>query len=201
VLTPTENRARNHLGVNTPTTPGKIERFHRTLRRKLLDEVGAFASIEAAQAAVTEWVHAYNTQRPHQSLDMATPASLFRPRPDHVGHSAYTSDGRPRGRGSPDSASAAYCECSHTEGPRARSACPSLGRSGSRWRPTAVARQMIRRSDHHYLGGPRQCPHAPRGRSHQDRSLTVDHRGPGPADDARRTSRTPRACPARAQPR
>ncbi|NYJ19528.1 transposase InsO family protein [Leifsonia psychrotolerans] len=65
----------------SPTTTGKIERFHRTLRRELLDEVGAFASIEAAQAAVTEWVHAYNTQRPHQSLDMATPASLFRPRP------------------------------------------------------------------------------------------------------------------------
>jgi transposase InsO family protein len=65
----------------SPTTTGKIERFHRTLRRELLDEVGAFASIQAAQAAVTEWVHAYNTQRPHQSLDMATPASLFRPRP------------------------------------------------------------------------------------------------------------------------
>src|SRR4029079_6654727 len=64
----------------SPTTTGKVERFHKTLRRELLDETGAFASIEAAQAAIDEWVHAYNTVRPHQSLDMATPASLFRSR-------------------------------------------------------------------------------------------------------------------------
>jgi hypothetical protein len=64
----------------SPTTTGKIERFHRTFRRELLDETGAFESIEAAQTAIDEWVHAYNTVRPHQSLDMATPATLFRSR-------------------------------------------------------------------------------------------------------------------------
>jgi len=62
----------------SPTTTGKVERFHRTLRRELLDEVGAFASIETAQAAVDAWVHAYNTMRPHQSLNMATPAPVPR---------------------------------------------------------------------------------------------------------------------------
>lgn len=65
----------------SPTTTGKIERFHRTLRRELLDEVGAFSSVEDAQAALDEWVQAYNTQRPHQSLDMQAPAALFRPGP------------------------------------------------------------------------------------------------------------------------
>jgi transposase InsO family protein len=65
----------------SPTTTGKIERFHRTLRRELLDETGAFATVDAAQSAIDEWIHAYNTQRPHQSLKMATPASLFRARP------------------------------------------------------------------------------------------------------------------------
>lgn len=60
------------------TTTGKIERFHRTLRRELLDEVGAFATSGSAQAAIDQWVHTYNTNRPHQGLDMATPASLFR---------------------------------------------------------------------------------------------------------------------------
>ncbi|MDV2474333.1 IS481 family transposase [Rhodococcus zopfii] len=64
----------------SPTTTGKIERFHRTLRRELLDETGAFSSLADAQAAIDQWVHAYNTARPHQSLEMATPASLFRPR-------------------------------------------------------------------------------------------------------------------------
>lgn len=49
----------------SPTTTGNIERFHRTLCRELLDETGAFETIEAAQIAIDEWVHAYNTVRPH----------------------------------------------------------------------------------------------------------------------------------------
>jgi transposase InsO family protein len=66
-------------GPYSPTTTGKVERWHRTLRRKLLDEAGPFADLPSAQAAITTWVHAYNHARPHQALDMATPASLFRP--------------------------------------------------------------------------------------------------------------------------
>lgn len=34
--------------------------------------------LPSAQAAISAWVHAYNHARPHQSLDMATPSSLFR---------------------------------------------------------------------------------------------------------------------------
>ncbi len=63
----------------SPTTTGKIERFHKTLRAEFLDHVAPFESLDAAQAAVDGWVESYNHQRPHQSLDMATPASLFRP--------------------------------------------------------------------------------------------------------------------------
>ncbi|MEU7908290.1 integrase core domain-containing protein [Actinoplanes sp. NPDC049118] len=63
----------------SPTTTGKIERWHRTLRRELLDVTGPFADLPTAQAAISGWVHAYNYERPHQALDMATPASLFRP--------------------------------------------------------------------------------------------------------------------------
>lgn len=63
----------------SPTTTGKIERWHKTLREELLDQAGAFASLDAAQEAINGWVHAYNHSRPHQALDMATPASLFRP--------------------------------------------------------------------------------------------------------------------------
>ncbi|MDV6296727.1 IS481 family transposase [Rhodococcus aetherivorans] len=64
----------------SPTTTGKIERFHRTLRRELLDETGTFDTIETAQQAIDEWVHAYNHFRPHQALDMSAPADLFRTR-------------------------------------------------------------------------------------------------------------------------
>jgi transposase InsO family protein len=68
----------------SPTTTGKIERFHKTLRRELLDSAGPFASIEAAQEAIDAWVHGYNYSRPHQSLGMATPATVFRPAPVEV---------------------------------------------------------------------------------------------------------------------
>jgi transposase InsO family protein len=63
----------------SPTTTGKVERWHKTLQDEFLDDAGPFASIEAAQAAVDAWRQEYNTDRPHQSLDMATPAERFRP--------------------------------------------------------------------------------------------------------------------------
>ena len=68
-----------HGKPRSPTTTGKIERFHKTLRAELLDHVAPFESLAAAQAAIDGWVHAYNHQRPHQALEMAVPASRFRP--------------------------------------------------------------------------------------------------------------------------
>jgi transposase InsO family protein len=61
----------------SPTTTGKVERFHQTLRRELLDHCGPFADIGEAQAAVDAWVVQYNNHRPHQSLDMAYPVQRF----------------------------------------------------------------------------------------------------------------------------
>lgn len=63
----------------SPTTTGKIERFHQSLRRELLDEHGPFADRGDAQAVIDGWREDYNTVRPHQSLDMDSPASRFRP--------------------------------------------------------------------------------------------------------------------------
>src|SRR6266568_5588394 len=65
--------------IHSPTTTGKIERLHQTLQRELLDVHGPFESIEALQAAVDAWRQQYNTDRPHQSLAMAFPASRFIP--------------------------------------------------------------------------------------------------------------------------
>jgi transposase InsO family protein len=62
----------------SPTTTGKIERFHRTLRAEF-DTRQVFSSLRTAQQALDEWVAYYNTARPHQSLGMATPASRFQP--------------------------------------------------------------------------------------------------------------------------
>jgi transposase InsO family protein len=69
-----------HTGVRSPTTTGKIERFHQGLRREFLDG-RTFVSAEHAQAELDRWVQDYNTNRPHQALEMATPAERFRLQP------------------------------------------------------------------------------------------------------------------------
>ena len=63
----------------SPTTTGKIERFHRSMRAEFLSNRPAFTNLKVAQQALDEWVDYYNTARPHQSLDMATPAQRFAP--------------------------------------------------------------------------------------------------------------------------
>jgi transposase InsO family protein len=60
----------------SPTTTGKIERFHRTLRDEF-NTRQVFRNLKTAQEALDEWVSYYNTQRPHQSLGDMTPASRF----------------------------------------------------------------------------------------------------------------------------
>jgi len=69
-----------HTGVRSPTTTGKIERFHQSLRREFLAN-RSFPSLQAAQAELDAWVTDYNTSRPHQALEMATPAERFRLQP------------------------------------------------------------------------------------------------------------------------
>lgn len=66
-----------HTGVRSSTTTGKIERFHQSLRREFLDG-RTFASAQIAQGELDRWVSDYNTNRPHQALEMATPAQRFR---------------------------------------------------------------------------------------------------------------------------
>lgn len=60
----------------SPTTTGKIERFHRAMRTEFRTD-RIFSSLAAAQAELDEWVEQYNSRRPHQALDMATPAERF----------------------------------------------------------------------------------------------------------------------------
>ena len=66
-----------HTAPRSPTTTGKIERFHQSVRGELLDG-RTFTSVQDAQAEIDAWVVSYNTERPLQSLEMATPAERFR---------------------------------------------------------------------------------------------------------------------------
>ncbi len=65
-----------HTQPRSPTTTGKVERFHRALRTEFRTD-RVFVDLATAQAELDEWVHDYNHDRPHQALDMATPASRF----------------------------------------------------------------------------------------------------------------------------
>ena len=60
----------------SPTTTGKVERFHKTLKREFLDD-RIFSSVAEAQAALDAWVHDYNHSREHQSLGNRPPAERF----------------------------------------------------------------------------------------------------------------------------
>jgi hypothetical protein len=60
----------------SPTTTGKVERFHKTLRAELLSG-RSFSSPEEAQAALNAWVAHYNSERPHQGIGMVCPAQRF----------------------------------------------------------------------------------------------------------------------------
>ena len=60
-----------------PEGRGKIERFHRTLRREVLQE-RQLVSLAEAQSAFDPWRTLYNHERPHQALDMEVPASRYR---------------------------------------------------------------------------------------------------------------------------
>jgi transposase InsO family protein len=63
----------------SPTTTGKIERFHGSFRREFLDHTEPFDNLLAAQAAVDTWVSSYNCERPHQGLNMGYSADRFAP--------------------------------------------------------------------------------------------------------------------------
>jgi len=72
-----ENGVRHLLTApRSPTTTGKVERFHKTLRSEFL-QGRVFASLEEAQAALDTWVEHYNAERPHQGIGMVAPARRF----------------------------------------------------------------------------------------------------------------------------
>jgi transposase InsO family protein len=60
----------------SPTTTGKIERFHRSLRVEFRTD-RVFADLAGVQAELDAWVADYNQRRPHQGIGMDTPAQRF----------------------------------------------------------------------------------------------------------------------------
>ena len=61
-----------------PQTQGKEERFHRTLKAEVVNG-WSFRDLADCQRAFDDWRPRYNHERPHEALDMATPAKRYRP--------------------------------------------------------------------------------------------------------------------------
>jgi transposase InsO family protein len=67
--------------ANHPTTCGKVERFHQTLKR-WLDQQPAPDTLTELQALLDKFANLYNTERPHRALPhRATPAAIYTTRP------------------------------------------------------------------------------------------------------------------------
>lgn len=64
--------------VRRPQTNGKIERFHLTLVRELLQHK-FFWDVKEAQMSFDEWRMSYNFERPHEAINLQPPSSRYRP--------------------------------------------------------------------------------------------------------------------------
>ena len=63
-----------------PQTQGKIERFHQTLKKWLVQQPTA-DTLADLQRQLDRFRDLYNERRPHRALDRATPASAYRATP------------------------------------------------------------------------------------------------------------------------
>lgn len=66
----------SHSRPYHPQTQGKDERFHRTLKRELLERTG-FHSLQACQLAFDKWREQYNLVRPHEALGQKPPGTRY----------------------------------------------------------------------------------------------------------------------------
>lgn len=60
-----------------PHQNGRHERMHRTLKKRTASPPGA--NIRVQQRRFNKFKRVYNTERPHEALDLETPASIYEP--------------------------------------------------------------------------------------------------------------------------
>ncbi len=64
--------AHRHSRVRTPNDNAHLERFNRTIQDECLSRITR--TLRGYQRAIPEYLHYYNTERPHMALEMKTPA-------------------------------------------------------------------------------------------------------------------------------
>lgn len=65
-----------HSRVRRPTDNGHIERFIRTIQQECLARIPR--NLKAWQREIPDFIHYYNTERPHMGLSMRTPIEVVR---------------------------------------------------------------------------------------------------------------------------
>lgn len=63
-----------------PQTQGKDERLHRTLQAEVINQ-HTWQNLAQSQTIFDEWWQVYNYLRPHEALQLLTPASRYQPSP------------------------------------------------------------------------------------------------------------------------
>jgi putative transposase len=69
------------LPPRSPKLNGRVERLNGTCRREFWECYDGDLDLPTLQAALRAWETAYNTERPHQSLDYLTPAAWLHRHP------------------------------------------------------------------------------------------------------------------------
>lgn len=65
-----------HSRVRTPSDNGHLERFNRTIQEECLNRIPR--SLRSWRKGIPEYIHHYNTKRPHMALNMKTPQEVMR---------------------------------------------------------------------------------------------------------------------------
>ena len=87
-----------HSRPNHPTTCGKVERFHQTLKKWLRAQPQQPTTIAELQALCDHFVNYYNTCRPHRSLNRRTPLAAYQARPKAAPLASTQPEPQPRVR-------------------------------------------------------------------------------------------------------
>jgi transposase InsO family protein len=66
-----------HGRVYHPQTQGKEERFHRSLQAEVLNQTTVWLDLAHGQARFDPYRNCYNTERPHEALQLRVPASCY----------------------------------------------------------------------------------------------------------------------------
>ena len=87
-----------HSKPNRPTTCGKVERFHQTLKKWLKAQPRQPQTVTELQALCNTFVTYYNHCRPHRSLNRRTPLAAYHARPKATPPASAPAQPQPRVR-------------------------------------------------------------------------------------------------------